>query len=84
MADHEKTLSVIIPSYNEGKTICDILCRVLEVTLPFGLKKEIVIVDDGSEDETVHSVKNFIRNNPGAPVKYIVHDINASCWDQHK
>ncbi|WP_278584404.1 glycosyltransferase family 2 protein [Coprobacter fastidiosus] len=76
MADHEKTLSVIIPSYNEGKTICDILCRVLEVKLPFGLKKEIVIVDDGSEDETVHSVKNFIRNNPGAPVKYVVHDIN--------
>ena len=52
MADHEKTLSVIIPSYNEGKTICHILTRVLSVLLPFEIKKEIVVVDDGSADET--------------------------------
>ncbi|WP_455498097.1 glycosyltransferase family 2 protein [Coprobacter sp.] len=76
MDDHKKTLSVIIPSYNEGRTICGILNRVLSVTLPFGLKKEIIVVDDGSEDETAHFVKQFIRNNPEAPVKYIAHRVN--------
>ena len=63
MADHEKTLSVIIPSYNEGKTICHILTRVLSVLLPFEIKKEIVVVDDGSADETGMLVESFIREH---------------------
>lgn len=41
-------LSVIIPAYNEEKTIREIVDRVKRVPLP----KEIVIVDDGSKDAT--------------------------------
>ena len=76
IADHEKTLSVIIPSYNEGKTICHILTRVLSVLLPFEIKKEIVVVDDGSADDTGMLVESFIREHPEVPIKYVVHDIN--------
>lgn len=42
------TLSVIIPAYNEVRTIEEILRRVLAVDVP----KEIVVVDDGSTDGT--------------------------------
>lgn len=71
MDNREKTLSVTVPSYNEGKTVCNILGRILSVTLPFDIKKEIVLVDDGSEDETADSVREFIRINPEIPVKYL-------------
>lgn len=45
-------LSILIPVYNEEKTILEILRRVAEVRLPAGLTKQIVVVDDGSGDET--------------------------------
>lgn len=44
-------LSVIMPAYNEIRTIREIVSRVLAVDLG-GLDKELVIVDDGSTDGT--------------------------------
>lgn len=44
-------LSIIIPAYNEKKTIREIVGRVTAVDL-LGLDREIVIVDDGSKDGT--------------------------------
>jgi len=44
-------LSIIIPVYNEKKTILDILKRVEDTQLP-EIDKEIIIVDDGSSDGT--------------------------------
>lgn len=46
-----KKLSVIIPVYNEEKTIDEILHTVVVAALP-GWKKEIIVVDDGSTDAT--------------------------------
>jgi len=43
-------LSIIIPVYNEEKTLLELLKRVEKVELP--VKKEIIIVDDGSKDNT--------------------------------
>ncbi|KKR19819.1 MAG: Glycosyl transferase family 2 [Parcubacteria group bacterium GW2011_GWE2_39_37] len=48
-------LSVIIPVFNEEKTIEEILSRVNEVPL----EKEIIIVDDGSFDETRNILKRI-------------------------
>ncbi len=45
------TLSIIMPAYNERRTINEIVKRVLAVDLP-GLERELVIVDDGSTDGT--------------------------------
>ncbi len=50
-------LSVIIPSYNEAKTLPTIIGRILRVKL--GFKKEIVIVDDGSNDNTQIVLNKF-------------------------
>ncbi len=46
------TLSVIIPVYNEEKTIDTIIARTKAAPLPSGVNKEIIIVDDGSSDGT--------------------------------
>jgi len=48
-------LSVIIPVYNEAKTIAELIKRVKAVAL----QKEIILVDDGSDDETFAIAKQF-------------------------
>lgn len=45
-------LSIIIPAYNEEKTIALVLDKVLSVILPEGLSREIIIINDGSLDQT--------------------------------
>jgi dolichol-phosphate mannosyltransferase len=53
-------LSVIIPVYNEKKTISEILKRIEAVNLAdFSCEKEIIIVDDGSTDGTKEILKTF-------------------------
>ena len=57
-------LSIIIPAYNEEKTISLILDKVSEVKLIGGMKKEIIIVDDYSKDQTVVAIEKFQKDNP--------------------
>ena len=45
-------VSVVIPVYNEFRTFNQVLDRVRRAPLPAGCTKEIVVVDDGSTDET--------------------------------
>lgn len=47
-----KTLSIIIPVFNEEKTVGVLLEKVMDAKLPGGFKKEILITDDGSTDNT--------------------------------
>ncbi len=48
----EKKISIIIPVYNESKTITEVLGRVRNALLPSGWSREVIIVDDGSTDGT--------------------------------
>jgi glycosyltransferase involved in cell wall biosynthesis len=58
-----KTLSVIIPAYNETETICQLLEKVLDVTLVKEIEKEIIIVNDCSTDDTKNVVELFMENH---------------------
>jgi len=57
-------LSIIIPNYNENETIEEIVDRVKKVDLSDlgDIKKEIIIVDDGSNEITVNILKNKIES----------------------
>lgn len=52
-------ISVIIPAYNEAKTLPKIIKKILDLKIPF--EKEIIVVDDGSTDES-KSVENQIKD----------------------
>jgi glycosyltransferase involved in cell wall biosynthesis len=54
-------LSFIIPAYNEAKTIESVVARVLEANPQ---THEIIVVDDGSRDETVALVERLCQQNP--------------------
>ena len=70
------TLSIIIPAYNEEKTIAVILKKVAEVQLIGGFDKQIVVVNDCSKDNTIGSVEAFRSENPDVHIKLVSHEVN--------
>jgi glycosyltransferase involved in cell wall biosynthesis len=64
-------LSVIIPVYNEERTIERILDRILDVKLEYGYKLEIILVNDFSGDRSADVINNYIRNHPEAGMKLL-------------
>jgi len=54
-------LSIVIPAYNEAKTIHLILNKIIETSLLNDIKKEIIIVNDASKDTTEVVVKEYIQ-----------------------
>ena len=57
-------LSIVIPAYNEAKTIHLILNRIKSVELVHGIKKELIIVNDSSRDNTVEVLEKYKVDNP--------------------
>jgi glycosyltransferase involved in cell wall biosynthesis len=66
-----KTVSIVIPVYNEVETITQVLDRV-RMAPTSGLKKEIVIVDDASSDGTAE----YLRTLEGQGLKCLFHECN--------
>ncbi len=50
-------VSIIVPVYNEEKTISRILAKVVLANLPQGFSKEIIVVNDASTDGTTHEIE---------------------------
>ena len=69
-------LSIVIPAYNEGKTIHLILDKVKEVQLMGEIQKEIIIVNDCSKDDTEEAVKRYHADNPSLNIQYFKHEVN--------
>ncbi len=70
------TLSIIIPAYNEGATIHLILDKISNVTLLNSIRKEIIIIDDCSTDNTQEKIKAYQKKNKALPISYIKHTTN--------
>ena len=51
-------LSIIIPVFNEEKTVAQVLDKVSKLKIP-GVEKEIIVIDDGSLDETWSKIRNW-------------------------
>ena len=71
-----KKLSIIIPAYDEEKTIVEILSKVKSVNLINDITKEIIIVNDFSKDDTKNLVQDFITGNKDVEIKYYEHEKN--------
>ena len=71
-----KTLSIIIPAYNEENTIERILNKVSDVALIQGVMKEMVVVNDCSKDNTEKIIKEYIIQHPDKRVSLINHEVN--------
>jgi len=69
-------LSVIIPAYNEEKTIQTVLKAVASVELIGGFEKEIIVVNDCSKDGTEAQILAFKANNPQVELAYFKHEVN--------
>lgn len=72
-------LSIIIPAYNEEKTIVTILDRINEVKLIKNIEKEVIIVNDCSTDHTESVIQHYIGHHDNLTIsyfKYFKHEVN--------
>jgi len=71
-----QTLTIIIPAYNESGTIEKILQKVSDVKLPAGMKKEVLVVNDASTDDTSQKVLAFSEKNVQLDIRLLEQAIN--------
>ena len=69
-------LSIIVPAYNEEKTITNVLDKIKNVSLVNNFSKEIIIVNDCSKDNTETKAMNYIEKNGNMEIKYYKHEVN--------
>lgn len=70
------TLSIVIPAYNEERTIHLILDKVINVSLDFNIQKEIILVNDCSKDKTKEIIEKYITAHPQAKMVLYNHEVN--------
>lgn len=71
-----KTLSIVIPVYNEEKTIHRILDKIKEVTLINNIEKQLIIVNDCSSDDTKGAILRYAESNLDLPITFHEHEVN--------
>lgn len=69
-------LSIVIPAYNEARTIHLILDRIKTAPLPQAMHKEIIITNDCSSDDTEGAIQRYISENPNLNIRYLRHEVN--------
>lgn len=69
-------LSIVIPAYNEGRTIHLILDRVADTVLINDIEKEVIIVNDCSTDNTEEAIKEYMAGRPALNIQYYKHEVN--------
>jgi glycosyltransferase involved in cell wall biosynthesis len=69
-------LSIVIPAYNEGRTIHHILDKVKAVKLNGDVTKEVIIVNDCSKDNTEQAILAYQSANHDLPISYYKHEVN--------
>ena len=67
-------LSIIVPVYNEARTVARLIERVLAVDLD-GVEREVIVVNDGSTDRTHDVLEHIASQRPGL-IKVYHHEQN--------
>lgn len=71
-----KKLSILIPAYNEEKTISAVLDKVLSINLTDNLDKELIVINDCSKDSTEVNILDYMKAHPEADIQYVKHEVN--------
>jgi dolichol-phosphate mannosyltransferase len=69
MRNHRGRFSTIIPAYNEGPSIKENLLEVIRTFDDFGCDYEVIVLDDGSSDNTLAEALKVARDHPQVKVK---------------
>lgn len=69
-------LSIIVPVYNEEKYLEDVLRKVIEQPLPCGLDRELILVNDASQDNTWNVMQSLPAKFPQARFQLINKTVN--------
>lgn len=72
----QPTLSIVIPAYNEERTIHLILDKIKNVQLIGDLQKELIITNDCSKDDTEGAIRRYMEANPTLNIRYQRHEVN--------
>ena len=70
------TLSIVIPVYNEERTITKIFNKLKDLELINNIKKELIFVDDSSNDRSIEIIEGFIALYPEMNIKIYRHILN--------
>ncbi|NCU04395.1 MAG: glycosyltransferase family 2 protein [Chitinophagaceae bacterium] len=68
-------LSIVIPAFNEAKTIHRILDKITEVQLLNGIEKEVIVVNDCSTDDTKAAIERYMQQS-ALPIVLYNHEVN--------
>ncbi len=69
-------LSIVIPAYNEERTIHLILDKIKAVQLINGMTKELIITNDCSKDDTEGAIQRYMAANADLNIQYYKHEVN--------
>lgn len=72
----KRKLSILIPVYNEEKTIHLILNKIRALILIDNIQFELIIVDDCSKDNTRNVLNKYVNDCPELDIKLFYHEIN--------
>ncbi len=71
-----KKLSIVIPVYNEERSVHEILDLVRDVKLINDIEKELIIVNDASTDNTQEVLEAYVAKHPDEGLQLYAHDVN--------
>lgn len=62
--ENTQTLSLVMPALNEERTLESVVHKVMKVNLPYGFKRELIIINDGSRDRTLEIANSLAKQYP--------------------
>lgn len=71
-----KILSIVMPVFNEAETVAVTLNKIKLVELQNNIKKQLVIVNDCSTDQTLAAIERYKSENPDLDISIYSHPIN--------
>jgi len=71
-----KILSIVMPVFNEAETVAVTLNKIKLVELQNNIKKQLVIVNDCSTDQTLATIERYKIENPDLDISIYSHPIN--------